>query len=215
MTKFLKYIEALESLALDDTLLNHERLVLFISGSNHYYTASLSADQLALLDTLSVNGFVGVKSNFPYNQQFHHDGIAPYVTVAQAARSNIVYFYHTLFTKRFHEQLKRHMAPLRQAKEVVFVAKSSGLNVLTKLLSQLSLCDTKITIIALGPVSKERFKPLCASHRLMVLKGDKDHYSKVLDRHPIDCDVACNHYDYESTPDIIDLIFNLVHGNRK
>lgn len=196
MSKMKSYLDRLAALSLDQTMLDSERLVLFLSGSSDITCAGLTAGQLDLLHAICPSGYSVVASNFPFNQDFEHIK-SPQVSLLSASASNIIYYWHTILNLRFQKLLQEHLSPLLEAQEVVLVCKSSGVNMLTQWLRSLENQVTlpRLRVIALGPVSH-----LLLNQReleLLVIKGKKDPYSRILDRHSADIQVDTDHYNYE------------------
>ena len=72
MSKMKSYLDRLSALSLDQTMLDSDRLVLFLSGSSDVTCAGLTAGQLDLLHAICPSGYSVVASNFPFNQDFEH-----------------------------------------------------------------------------------------------------------------------------------------------
>ena len=196
MSKMKSYLDRLSALSPDQTMLDSDRLVLFLSGSSDITCAGLTAGQLDLLHAICPSGYSVVASNFPFNQDFEHIK-SPQVSLLLAATSNVIYYWHTILNFRFQKLLQEHLSPLLEAQEVVLVCKSSGVNMLTQWLRSLGNQVTlpRLRVIALGLVSQLllRQKEL----ELLVIKGKKDPYSRILDRHSADIQVDTDHYSYE------------------
>ena len=214
MSKMKSYLDRLSDLSLDHTMLNSDRLVLFLSGSSDVTCTGLTAGQLELLHAICPSGYRVVESNFPFNQDFEHIQF-PQVSLLSASVSNIIYYWHTLLNLRFQKLLQVHLSPLLEAQEVVLVCKSSGVNMLTQWLrslgNQVSL--PRLRVIALGSVSHLllRQKEL----ELLVIKGKKDPYSRILDRHSADIQVDTNHYSYEYREDVKGIIYDWIRKSDK
>ena len=214
MSKMKSYLDRLSALSPDQTMLYSDRLVLFLSGSSDITCAGLTAGQLDLLHAICPSGYSVVASNFPFNQDFEHIK-SPQVSLLSASASNIIYYWHTILNLRFQKLLQEHLSPLLEAQEVVLVCKSSGVNMLTQWLrslgNQVSL--PRLRVIALGPVSHLllRQKEL----ELLVIKGKKDPYSRILDRHSADIQVDTNHYSYEYREDVKGIIYDWIRKSDK
>lgn len=130
MSKMKQYLDKLDALSLDQTLIESSKVLLFLSGSSHLNCASLTAGQLEFLEQICPPGFSVVASNFSFNQGFEHERQTQ-VSLLTASISNIRYYWHTLYNSRFKEALQRHLSPLLDAEEAVIICKSSGLNMLT------------------------------------------------------------------------------------
>ena len=214
MSKIKSYLERLSALSLDQTMLDSDRLVLFLSGSSDITCAGLTAGQLDLLHAICPAGYSVVASNFPFNQDFEHIEF-PQVSLLSAAASNIIYYWHTILNPRFLKLLQEHLSPLLEAQEVVLVCKSSGVNMLTQWLRSLGNQVTlpRLRVIALGPVSQ-----LLLSQKdieLLVIKGKKDPYSRILDRHSADIQVDTDHYSYEYREDVKGIIYDWIRQSDK
>ena len=214
MSKMKSYLDRLSALSLDQTMLDSDRLVLFLSGSSDITCAGLTAGQLDLLHTICPAGYSVVASNFPFNQDFEHIEF-PQVSLLSAAASNIIYYWHTILNPRFLKLLQEHLSPLLEAQEVVLVCKSSGVNMLTQWLRSLGNQVTlpRLRVIALGPVSQ-----LLLSQKdieLLVIKGKKDPYSRILDRHSADIQVDTDHYSYEYREDVKGIIYDWIRQSDK
>lgn len=214
MSKMKSYLDRLSALSPDQTMLDSERLVLFLSGSSDITCAGLTAGQLDLLHAICPSGYSVVASNFPFNQDFEHIK-SPQVSLLSATASNIIYYWHTILNTRFQKLLQEHLSPLLEAQEVVLVCKSSGVNMLTQWLRSLGNQVTlpRFRVIALGPVSQ-----LLLSQKeieLLVIKGKKDPYSKFLDSHQADILVDSNHYSYEYKEDVKGIIHDWIRKSDK
>ena len=214
MSKMKSYLDRLSDLSLDQTMLDSNRLLLFLSGSSDVTCAGLTAGQLDLLHAICPSGYTVVASNFPFNQDFEHIQF-PQVSLLSASASNIIYYWHTILNHVFQKMLQRHFSPLLEAQEVVLVCKSSGVNMLTQWLrslgNQVSL--PRLRVIALGPVSQLllRQKEL----ELLVIKGKKDPYSRILDHHSADIQVDTDHYSYEYREDVKGIIYDWIRKSDK
>ena len=214
MSKMKSYLDRLSDLSLDHTMLNSDRLVLFLSGNSDVTCTGLTAGQLELLHAICPSGYRVVESNFPFNQDFEHIQF-PQVSLLSASVSNIIYYWHTILNPCFQKLLQEHLSPLLEAQEVVLVCKSSGVNMLTQWLrslgNQVSL--PRLRVIALGSVSHLllRQKEL----ELLVIKGKKDPYSRILDRHSADIQVDTNHYSYEYREDVKGIIYDWIRQSDK
>ena len=214
MSKIKSYLDRLSALSLDQTMLDSDRLVLFLSGSSDITCAGLTAGQLDLLHAICPAGYSVVASNFPFNQDFEHIEF-PQVSLLSAAASNIIYYWHTILNPRFLKLLQEHLSPMLEAQEVVLVCKSSGVNMLTQWLRSLGNQVTlpRLRVIALGPVSQ-----LLLSQKeleLLVIKGKKDPYSRILDRHSADIQVDTEHYSYEYGKDVKGIIYDWIRQSDK
>ena len=214
MSKMKSYLDRLSALSLDQTMLDSDRLVLFLSGSSDITCAGLTAGQLDLLRAICPSGYSVVASNFPFNQDFEHIK-SPQVSLLSASASNIIYYWHTILNLRFQKLLQEHLSPLLEAQEVVLICKSSGVNMLTQWLRSLGNQVTlpRLRVIALGPVSQ-----LLLSQKdieLLVIKGKKDPYSRILDRHSADIQVDTDHYSYEYREDVKGIIYDWIRQSDK
>ena len=102
-----------------------------------------------------------------------------------------------------------------EAQEVVLVCKSSGVNMLTQwfrsLRNQVTL--PRLRVIALGPVSHLLLNQ--KELELLVIKGKKDPYSRILDRHSADIQVDSDHYSYEYKEDVKGIIHDWIEQSNK
>ena len=214
MSKMKSYLDRLSALSPNQTMLDSDRLVLFLSGSSDITCAGLTAGQLDLLHAICPSGYSVVASNFPFNQDFEHIK-SPQVSLLSASASNIIYYWHTILNLRFQKLLQEHLSPLLEAQEVVLVCKSSGVNMLTQWLrslgNQVSL--PRLRVIALGPVSQLLLRQ--KEVEVLVIKGKKDPYSRILDRHLADIQVDTNHYSYEYREDVKGIIYDWIRQSDK
>lgn len=214
MSKMKSYLDRLSDLSLDQTMLDSNRLVLFLSGSSDYSCAGLTAGQLELLYEICPSGYRVVESNFPFNQDFEHIKF-PQVSLLSASASNIIYYWHTILNSRFQKLLQQHLSPLLEVQEVVLICKSSGINMLTQWLRSVEkeVSLPRLRVIALGPVSQ-----LLLSQKeleVLVIKGKKDPYSRILDRHSADIQVDTDHYSYEYREDVKGIIYDWIRQSDK
>ncbi|MBK4774509.1 hypothetical protein BTU63_06270 [Streptococcus rubneri] len=214
MSKMKSYIDRLSALSPDQTMLDSDRLVLFLSGSSDITCAGLTTGQLDLLRAICPSGYSVVASNFPFNQDFEHIK-SPQVSLLSASASNIIYYWHTILNLRFQKLLQEHLSPLLEAQEVVLVCKSSGVNMLTQWLRSLGNQVTlpRLRVIALGPVSHLLLNQ--KELELLVIKGKKDPYSRILDRHSADIQVDTDHYSYEYREDVKGIIYDWIRKSDK
>ena len=214
MSKMKSYLDCLSALSLDQTMLNSNRLVLFLSGSSDVTCAGLTAGQLDLLHAICPSGYRVVESNFPFNQDFEHIKF-PQVSLMSASASNIIYYWHTILNSRFQKLLQQHLSPLLEVQEVVLVCKSSGVNMLTQWLRNVGkeVSLPRLRVIALGPVSQLLLRQ--KEVEVLVIKGKKDPYSRILDRHSADIQVDTNHYSYEYREDVKGIIYDWIRQSDK
>lgn len=214
MSKMKSYLDRLSALSPDQTMLDSDRLVLFLSGSSDITCAGLTAGQLDLLRAICPSGYSVVASNFPFNQDFEHIK-SPQVSLLLAATSNVIYYWHTILNLRFQKLLQEHLSPLLEAQEVVLVCKSSGVNMLTQWFRSLGNQVTlpRLRVIALGPVSHLLLNQ--KELELLVIKGKKDPYSRILDRHSADIQVDTDHYSYEYREDVKGIIYDWIRKSDK
>ena len=214
MSKMKSYLDRLSALSPDQTMLDSDRLVLFLSGSSDITCAGLTAGQLDLLHAICPSGYSVVASNFPFNQDFEHIK-SPQVSLLSASASNIIYYWHTILNLRFQKLLQEHLSPLLEAQEVVLVCKSSGVNMLTQWLRSLGnqVNLPRLRVIALGPVSHLLLNQ--KELELLVIKGKKDPYSRILDRHSADIQVDTDHYNYEYREDVKGIIYDWIRKSDK
>ena len=214
MSKMKSYLDRLSALSPDQTMLGSDCLVLFLSGSSDITCAGLTAGQLDLLHAICPSGYTVVASNFPFNQDFEHIK-SPQVSLLSASASNIIYYWHTILNLRFQKLLQEHLSPLLEAQEVVLVCKSSGVNMLTQWLRSLGNQVTlpRLRVIALGPVSHLLLNQ--KELELLVIKGKKDPYSRILDRHSADIQVDTDHYSYEYREDVKGIIYDWIRKSDK
>ncbi len=200
MSKMKSYLDRLSALSPDQTMLDSDRLVLFLSGSSDITCAGLTAGQLDLLHAICPSGYSVVASNFPFNQDFEHIK-STQVSLLSASASNIIYYWHTILNLRFQKLLQEHLSPLLEAQEVVLVCKSSGVTL------------PRLRVIALGPVSHLLLNQ--KELELLVIKGKKDPYSRILDRHSADIQVDTDHYSYEYREDVKGIIYDWIRKSDK
>ena len=214
MSKMKSYLDRLSALSPNQTMLDSDRLVLFLSGSSDITCAGLTAGQLDLLHAICPSGYTVVASNFPFNQDFEHIK-SPQVSLLSASASNIIYYWHTILNLRFQKLLQEHLSPLLEAQEVVLVCKSSGVNMLTQWLRSLGNQFTlpRLRVIALGPVSYLLLNQ--KELELLVIKGKKDPYSRILDHHSADIQVDTDHYSYEYREDVKGIIYDWIRKSDK
>ena len=214
MSKMKSYLDRLSALSLDYTMLNSNRLVLFLSGSSDVTCAGLTAGQLDLLHAICPSGYRVVESNFPFNQDFEHIKF-PQVSLMSASASNIIYYWHTILNSRFQKLIQQHLSPLLEVQEVVLVCKSSGVNMLTQWLRNVGkeVSLPRLRVIALGPVSQLLLRQ--KEVEALVIKGKKDPYSRILDRHSADIQVDTNHYSYEYREDVKGIIYDWIRQSDK
>ena len=214
MSKMKSYLDRLSALSLDYTMLNSNRLVLFLSGSSDVTCAGLTAGQLDLLHAICPSGYRVVESNFPFNQDFEHIK-SPQVSLMSASASNIIYYWHTILNSRFQKLIQQHLSPLLEVQEVVLVCKSSGVNMLTQWLRNVGkeVSLPRLRVIALGPVSQLLLRQ--KEVEVLVIKGKKDPYSRILDRHSADIQVDTNHYSYEYREDVKGIIYDWIRKSDK
>ena len=214
MSKMKQYLDKLDALSLDQTMLKSSKVLLFLSGSSHLDCASLTAGQLEFLEQISQSDFSVVPSNFPFNQRFEHERQTQ-VSLLTASVSNIRYYWQTLYNSRFQKALQQHFSPLLGVEDAVIICKSSGLNMLTQWLEDLGEENLpfRLRVISLGPVSRRLLNRKDID--ILVIKGRKDVYSRFLDGHPADVIVDSNHFDYEYREDVKGLVYEWIRKSDK
>ena len=61
-----------------------------------------------------------INSNFPYNEDFEHSEFED-INILKASLSNIIYYLHTLFNKRFGKQILRHLESIKSLKDIIII----------------------------------------------------------------------------------------------
>ena len=188
---FNEYLKKLESLDISKTLLKEDKIAFVISGSINIKTAALEHDRYEILNLLEEQGYKIIHSNFPYSEDFPYGNFKD-VNILKASWSNIIYYLHTLFNKRFEKEILRHLEPMKNLKDIVIISQSSGLNVWKKFLSTSGYNNENIIMFALGPVGRGYGK----LKNMIVFKGALDIFSWILDFHKTDKIVSCGHLGY-------------------
>ena len=200
--KFKEYLEKLEILDVSKTLLKEDKIVFVISGSSNLKTAALEPDRFEILNIFKEFDYKVIKSNFPYNEDFPYDEFED-INILKASLSNIAYYPHTLFNKRFEKEILRHLEPIKSLKDVIIISQSSGLNVWKKFMELSDFNNENIKMFALGPVGKGYGK----LNNVEVLKGIFDIYSWLLDFHKFDKIVNCGHLGYFKDRKVKEIIY--------
>lgn len=211
MKKFKEYLEKLQTLNTDKTLLNKNKLVLLLSGSSDYSTASLSDEQLEFLSVFKEFSYEIVNSNFPYNEDFNHSEFKD-ISMIKAGLSNIIYYYHTCYSKKFKAEVIRHTKNLFNLDDIIIVTQSSGLNILAEALKYCPVGEKKMKILALGPVSQKVSFP--QSVDCVIVKGKSDIYSKLLDNNQAHKIVDCGHFDYLKNKEVREFVYEWLQKNK-
>ena len=68
MSKMKQYLDKLDALSPDQTMLKSSKVLLFLSGSSHLESASLTAGQLKYLEQILSSDFSVSHTNFPFKQ---------------------------------------------------------------------------------------------------------------------------------------------------
>ena len=209
--KFKEYLEKLESLDISKTLLKEGKIVFVISGSSNLKTAALEPDRFEILNIFKDFGYKIINSNFPYNEDFEHSEFKD-INILKASLSNIIYYPHTLFNKRFEKEILRHLEPIKSLKDVMIISLSSGLNVWKKFMDLTNYNNENIKVFALGPVGKGYGK----LKNTIVFKGIFDIYSWFLDFHKADKIVNCGHLGYFKDRKVKNIIYEYLQrkGNK-
>ena len=205
--KFNDYLEKLESLDVSKTFLKEDKIVFFISGSSNLKTAALAQEKFEILNIFKQFGYKIINSNFPYNEDFDYNEFED-INILKASLSNIVYYNHTLFDKRFEKEILRHLSPLQFLKDVIVISQSSGLNVWERFMDLSGCKNENIKIFALGPVGKGFGKV----RNTIVFKGISDIYSWILDFHKTDKVVNCGHLEYFRNRKVKKIIYEYLQG---
>jgi len=179
-----------------------DKIVFVISGSSNLKTAALEPDRFEILNIFKEFGYKVIKSNFPYNEDFPYDEFED-INILKASLSNIAYYPHTLFNKRFEKEILRHLEPIKSLKDVIIISQSSGLNVWKKFMELSDFNNENIKMFALGPVGKGYGK----LNNVIVLKGIFDIYSWLLDFHKFDKIVNCGHLGYFKDRKVKEIIY--------
>lgn len=211
MKKFKEYLKRLQALNTEKTLLKKNKLVLLLSGSSDYNTASLSGEQLKFLSVFEEFSYEIVNSNFPYNEDFNHSEFKD-ISMIKAGLSNIIYYYHTCYNKKFQIEVIRHAKNLFDLDDIIIVAQSSGLNILAEALKYCPVGENKVKILALGPVSQK--VSFSQSVDCIIVKGKSDIYSKFLDSNQVHKIVNCGHFDYLKNKEVREFVYEWLQKNK-
>ncbi|WP_321387735.1 hypothetical protein [uncultured Enterococcus sp.] len=210
MSKFRHYLQRLQQLNEAETLVKGQKVVLFISGSSHFEHAELSEYQRSFFSWSLNQSSDWLPMNFPYNEGFVNSNPV-FPALLQASWSNCLYFLHTRWNKAFQRELVRHLTPVFQCEEVIIISQSSGLNMLTTILPNIDSRYKKLNIIALGPVSLKKINK--EKYPCTVIKGKKDLYSRLLDRHQPDYLVESTHFDYLMSLEVREIVNDCIRKN--
>ena len=200
--KFKKYLEKLESLDTSKTLLKEDKIAFVISGSSNLKTAALEPDRFEILNIFKEFDYKIISSNFPYNEDFDYSHFED-INILKASLSNIIYYPHTLFNKRFEKEILRHLEPIKTLKDVIIISQSSGLNLWKKFMDLANYNNENTKMFALGPVGKGYGK----LKNTTVFKGVLDIYSWLLDFHKVDKIVNCGHLGYFKDRKVKEVIY--------
>lgn len=193
MSKFRSYLEKLESLDSSKTLLKEDKIVIFISGSSNFKTAALEAEKYEILNIFKEFGYKIIDSNFPYNKDFSHNkSDFENINILKASLSNIIFYFHTCFNKRFEKEILRHLEPIKYLNNIIVISQSSGLNIWKKFMDISFYDNENLKMFSLGPVGKGYGK----LKNMIVFKGNLDLFSWLLDFHKTDKIVNCGHLGY-------------------
>ena len=160
-----------------------------------------------MLNIFEEFGYKVINSNFPYNEDFDYNEFED-INILKASLSNIVYYNHTLFDKRFEKEILRHLSPLKFLKDVIVISQSSGLNIWERFMDLSGCKNENIKIFALGPVGKGYGKV----NNTIVFKGICDIYSWILDFHKTDKVVNCGHLEYFRNRKVKKIIYEYLQG---
>jgi len=202
LSEFLLPFMLIYTLLTPPVILWRNKIVFVISGSSNLKTAALEPDRFEILNIFKEFGYKVIKSNFPYNEDFPYDEFED-INILKASLSNIAYYPHTLFNKRFEKEILRHLEPIKSLKDVIIISQSSGLNVWKKFMELSDFNNENIKMFALGPVGKGYGK----LNNVVVLKGIFDIYSWLLDFHKSDKIVNCGHLGYFKDRKVKEIIY--------
>ena len=209
MNNFNEYLKRLQCLEIEKTLIKKENSVILLSGSSNYKNAALSQVQTEFLNIFENFGYNIVNSNFPYNENFKHENFNN-IHILKASISNIVYYWHTLYDINFQKEIERHLSPLFELENAIIVTQSSGLNLLNYVLKKRNIKEKNFRIFCLGPVAQGSEK----IEKVIIFKGKKDIYTKILDNHKCDVRIDCNHFDYLKNREIKEFIYDTLQKNK-
>lgn len=210
MSDFQQYLSKLQLLDERETMAARKKVVLFISGSSHFDHAELSEHQQSFFSWSLGESSDWLSMNFPYNDGFANDQPV-FPSLLKASWRNCLYFFHTCWNRDFQRELIRHLTPIFQCEEVMIISQSSGLNMLTAVLPKLNCRYKKLKIIALGPVSLKKIDR--EKYDCTVIKGKRDLYSRLLDRHSPDHLVTSTHFDYLMSSEVREIVNGYIQKN--
>ena len=171
------------------------RKVAFVSGLSDPTTCALSAVQRRFLEQLAAPASEKLWLNFPYLHDASQLRRAP--GLWRASCQNASQFLAASCV-RYRDAARRHFAELaKSAEHLILITLSCGLEIVNRGLTG-ALRDTRVEIIALGPVAWSRPD---LPHRLV--QGTRDHLSRAFFRR-VDCRVAgAGHMDYMVRSDVL------------
>lgn len=204
MKTMREYVKKLQKLDRKHSLIQGDKVALYLSGSSDYHTAGLSRRQKNFMKIFAGLGYHVPNSNFPYNLAFPYEK-KEQPPLWKAGISNVIYYQHTLWNNKLRYEFYRHLKPIEKAKEAVIVTSSSGLNILIESIDYLDLSNTELTVFALGPVTRNHWKK--EKGELIVFKGNVDYYTRFLDSHETDYHIRSNHYNYCKSKKIKEVVY--------
>lgn len=192
MKDFKNYLQTLENLDIENTLLQGKKKILLLSGSSDYKSAALSPVQKDFLSSFLESGYEMIPSNFPFHKDFRHNTFQE-IPIWKASLRNIYYYFQCRFHKKFQKEIQRLLSPIQEMESVIVILQSSGLHLWKQFQKDFSgKLPQEIFLFSCGPVAPGKNKETFCK----IIKGKQDIYSIFLDRHPVDIWIESNHFDY-------------------
>jgi hypothetical protein len=186
------------------------QVVAWLTGQSDYHSACLSPAQAAVLQAVATTGWLGLESNFPYNQAALAAGYRPAPLLAASLR-NSAQLVAALGSSAFGQACARHLQPLLDAttRRLVLLCGSCGLQLFYAALPWLRVpAGLQIQLIGLGPVCvRHQAHPQVA---VAVVQGRRDWLSRSLCRLPCHYQVPAGHLDYAALPELPALVKQLL-----
>lgn len=178
--------------------------IAFLTGQSNPNSVALSKIQTDFMNSIPINEEWKCYKNFPYTDGLEdfkpiHLFLASYYNSRQYLLSRTKKksdYYKELFLKEFHE-----------VENIVLIVGSCGLELFCNMNLSSAFLE-RISIFAYGPVSRNL--PKCKN--LLLVQGKKDYISRLW-KLPIDRYVSCEHLDYLSNKEVVEIFLGFLHAN--
>jgi len=185
------------------------RRIALLTGQSSPQNTALSPEQRTFLARVAPAGFATLAHGFPFHASYER---RPYERppIALASLHNARQFMAAMNDAAFRNVLAARLGELFERTEdrLILLTGSSGLQLLNAAWPHVCGAALNVQVLALGPACLARLN--IPASCLTTIRGSCDAWSRLLYRHSIDHEVTCGHLSYWSSPEVIEVVRQLL-----